>query len=108
MLSSASTRVRALSMTRSLKSGKLRQPEVPASTTVVTPLRNECASTWTLLSLRNSFVLRAGIDVNVNVDQPGRDGQPVDIHQLPRFRRRDIRRRLERSCRRRWPRPCGH
>jgi len=34
---------------------KVRQPEVPASTTVVTPLRNECASTWTLLSRSIDF-----------------------------------------------------
>ena len=45
IFSSASTRVRALSITRRLKSGKFRQPDVPASTTVVTPLRNVCAST---------------------------------------------------------------
>ena len=37
MFRNASTRVFARSITRSLKSGKLRQPELPASATVVTP-----------------------------------------------------------------------
>ena len=40
MLSMARTRVRARSITRVLKSAKLRHPDDPRSTTVVTPLRN--------------------------------------------------------------------
>ena len=44
MLISARTRVWALSMIRRRNSGKSRQPEVPASTMVVTPVRNPAAS----------------------------------------------------------------
>ena len=40
MLRKASTRVRDRAITRDLKSSKFRQPELPASTTVVTPARN--------------------------------------------------------------------
>ena len=44
MFSIESTRVCERSMIRCLKSSKLRQPELPASTTVVTPDRSMCAS----------------------------------------------------------------
>ena len=40
MLSITSTRVLEVSMMRVLKSSKVRQPELPGSTTVVTPVRN--------------------------------------------------------------------
>jgi hypothetical protein len=40
MLRKASTLVFERSMTRVLKSSKFRQPDPPASTTVVTPTRN--------------------------------------------------------------------
>ena len=50
MFRKASTRVFDRSMIRSLKSSKLRQPEPPASTTVVTPTRSAKPSGYTLLS----------------------------------------------------------
>ena len=50
MFSIASTRVRERSITRSLKSAKLRQPAQPASTTVVTPERSVKPSGYRLLS----------------------------------------------------------
>ena len=50
MFNIANTRVRARSMTRLRKSSKLRQPELPASTIVVTPDRKLNPSGSTLLS----------------------------------------------------------
>jgi hypothetical protein len=50
MFSRARTRVRERSITRSLKSSKLRQPAQPASTTVVTPTRSMKPSGYRLLS----------------------------------------------------------
>jgi hypothetical protein len=50
MLSMANTRVRARSTTRFRKSSKLRQPELPTSTIVVTPERKLNPSGSTLLS----------------------------------------------------------
>ena len=50
MLSMARTRVLARSMTVRRKSSKLRHPELPASTIVVTPVRKLKPSGRTLLS----------------------------------------------------------
>ena len=50
MFNIAKTRVAARSMTRFRKSSKLRQPELPASTIVVTPVRKLNSSGNTLLS----------------------------------------------------------
>jgi len=62
MFSMARIRVLAFLMTPSRKSGKFFPPDVPASTIVVTPLRNEKASACTLASDR-AVVARSAVPV---------------------------------------------
>ncbi len=64
-----STRVWDLSITWSLKVEKLLQPEVPASTTVVTPDRNVKSSGETLeKTVRKSIRLAANKNMRMNID----------------------------------------
>jgi len=72
-------------MTRSLKSGKLRHPELPASTTVVTPERNEPVGVHAVVAGIGAAHARAGIDVDMNINQPGRYVEARHIHRLQRL-----------------------
>ena len=72
-------------MTRSLKSSKLRQPEQPASATVVTPLRKVKPSgiDAEVAGVRVALA-GAGVDVDVDVHQSRSDVQAGDIDHLQR------------------------
>ena len=71
------TRVVERSMTRRLKSSKLRHPLLPASATVVTQLRSVNPSGITLRSPPEyDGAPLAWIHVDVDVDEPGRDVEP--------------------------------
>ena len=80
MFNIAKTRVRARSMTRLRKSSKLRHPELPASTIVVTP-DAEAEPVGQHAVVAGPGVLHAGggEDVHVVVDQTGGDVQAADI-----------------------------
>ena len=87
-------------MTCSLKSSKLRQPEPPASATVVTPTRKVNPSGKTLLSpAYESAFARAGVDVRVDVDQTRSDVETRNIHHFTGFGRIDLRSAPLQSCR---------
>ena len=92
IFSSASTRVCERSITRSLKSGKLRQPELPASTTVVTPAaKRESVGIDAVVAVVSAAPAGARVDVHMDIHQAGRDIQSGHIDHLVRLRRRDIR-----------------
>ena len=71
------------SMTRFLNSGKLRQPEEPASTMVVTPLRRVKPSGARLQrTVVVVLVVEAPEDVGVEVDEAGCDVESGDVDGL--------------------------
>ena len=69
-------------MISSRNSPKLRQPELPASTTVVTPLRKREAIGAHAILARIFAVHAAGEDMHVHVDQAGRHVERGDIDGL--------------------------
>ena len=92
MLRKAVTRVFERSMTRRLKSSKVRHPELPASATVVTQLRSVKSSGATLqVAPAVGVGLLAGVGVHVDVDEAWRDIQSRDIDRLQGLRRWDVR-----------------
>ena len=104
MFRNASTRVRARSITVFLNSAKLRRPEEPASTTVVTPRLRANASGKMLACAagEHSAPMCSSEDVRVQIDQARRQYIPATlIPCVPG--RRNIRARPPRSGHRESP-----
>ena len=105
MLRKASTRVFERSITRVLKSSKLRQPAPPASTTVVTPTRKrEAVGVDAVVAGVGALLAGARVDVGVDVDQAGRDVEAGDVDRLEGLGGIDLAARPPRPCPPRWPR----
>ena len=99
MFRKARTRVVERSMMRCLKSSKLRQPELPASTTVVTPERGATGPGNAVIAGVRVFLARSRVHVRVNVDDARRDEQPSRVNRLRRIRGIDLRRDRAQSSR---------
>ena len=83
----------ARSMMRCLKSSKLRHPDPPTSTTVVTPERGATTSGIdAVVAGVRSRLAGAGVHMRVNVDEAGADEEPWTIDRFHGIRRIDLRR----------------